>query len=154
MSKTVPVESEGLNRDAKSRRVCVVGLGYVGLPLAVGSDQAGHDVHGYDSLLSTVDQLANDTDPMVEVGDQAVRESDIKFDTDQSLIEGAEVVVIRLVTPITEENDSYLDFVDTIGDEHLPTGAIRGMLATTIKEAGCVPRSPSSTLSNLRTIDA
>jgi len=116
MSKTEPVERGGSNCDVESKRVCIVGLGYVGLPLAVGFDQAGHDVRGYDISPSTVDQLTDGTDPTGDVGDEAVEESAIEFDTDPALVEDAEVVVITVPTPVTDENDPNLDFVEAAGE--------------------------------------
>lgn len=105
--------------------VCVVGLGYVGLPLALGFDQAGHEVRGYDISQSTVDCLQSGEDPTKDVGEEAVQESEIAFSTDPSVIEGAEVVVVTVPTPVTDENDPNLDFVEaaaqTVG-EHMTEG--------------------------------
>ena len=45
--------------DSKTARVCVIGLGYVGLPLGVALGQAGFDVHGIDVSPEKVN-LVND----------------------------------------------------------------------------------------------
>jgi len=134
----------------KQRTVCVVGLGYVGLPLAVGFDGAGHDVKGYDISQSTIDSLERGEDPTKDVGDEAVQETNIAFGTDPSLIEGADVVVITVPTPITDENDPNLDFVEAAGgtvgeymsedtivvlESTVFPGATRKVLAPTIEEA-------------------
>ena len=122
-ASTVDTEIRG---DVESRTICVVGLGYVGLPLTVGFDEAGHDVRGYDISPSTIAQLEDGEDPTGDVGDEAVRKSAIEFDTDPSVIEGADVVVVTVPTPVTDENDPNLDFVEaaaeTVG-EHLSEGA-------------------------------
>ncbi|GAB6878840.1 nucleotide sugar dehydrogenase [Halorubrum gandharaense] len=132
------------------KRVCVVGLGYVGLPLAVGFDRAGHDVRGYDISPATVGRLEAGEDPTGDVGDAAVAEASIEFDTDPALVEGADVVVITVPTPVTDENDPNLDFVEAAGEtvgEHLSEGATvvlestvfpgatREVLAPTVEEA-------------------
>ena len=122
-ASTVDTEIRG---DVESRTICVVGLGYVGLPLTVGFDEAGHDVRGYDISPSTIAQLEDGEDPTGDVGDEAVRKSAVEFDTDPSVIEGADVVVVTVPTPVTDENDPNLDFVEaaaeTVG-EHLSEGA-------------------------------
>ncbi|OYR53893.1 nucleotide sugar dehydrogenase [Halorubrum sp. Ea1] len=125
LGTTKTVEAE---RDGEIATVCVVGLGYVGLPLAVGFDQAGHTVRGYDISPSTIDQLRQGEDPTGDVGDSAVDESDIEFDTDPSVIEDADVVVVTVPTPITNENDPNLDFVEaaskTVGEHLSPGGTV------------------------------
>lgn len=112
-------------RDSKTAIVCVVGLGYVGIPLAVGFDQAGHNVRGYDISSPTVERLRQGKDPTGDVGNKAVHESNIEFDTDPSVIEGANVIVVTVPTPITDENGPNLDFVEaaseTVGN-HLSSG--------------------------------
>ncbi len=110
-----------------SKTVCVVGLGYVGLPLAVGFDKAGHDVRGYDISASTVDQLRDGTDPTNDIGDERIRKSKIKFGTDPELISGSDVVVITVPTPITDDEMPNLEFVESAGrtiGKHLSKGAI------------------------------
>ncbi|MDB2293258.1 nucleotide sugar dehydrogenase [Halorubrum ezzemoulense] len=144
---TTTIES---NQDGGTATICVVGLGYVGLPLAVGFDQAGHTVRGYDISPTTVEQLRHGEDPTGDVGDAAVSESDIEVDTDPAVIEDADVVVVTVPTPVTDENDPNLDFVEqasaTVG-EHLSAGATvvlestvfpgatREIVAPTIEEA-------------------
>ncbi len=127
MSDSGTVTTVESKRDSEIATVCIVGLGYVGLPLAVGFDQAGHSVRGYDISPATVDRLRHGEDPTGDVGDAAVNESDIKFETDPSVIDGADIVVVTVPTPITDENDPNLDFVEaaskTVG-EHLSPGAI------------------------------
>lgn len=138
------------NQDGGPATICVVGLGYVGLPLAVGFDQAGHTVRGYDISPTTVEQLRHGEDPTGDVGDAAVSESEIEVDTDPAVVEDADVVVVTVPTPVTDENDPNLDFVEqasaTVG-EHLSAGATvvlestvfpgatREIVAPTIEEA-------------------
>lgn len=136
--------------EGERRRVCVVGLGYVGLPLAVSFDRAGHEVSGYDISQSTIDRLQRGEDPTNDVSDEVVRESNISFGTNPSLIEGTDVVVVTVPTPITDENDPNLDFVEaaaeTVGEyisegtivvleSTVFPGATREVLAPAIEEA-------------------
>ena len=150
MSKRASTVDTEIRGDVESRTICVVGLGYVGLPLTVGFDEAGHDVRGYDISPSTIAQLEDGEDPTTDIGDTAVRECDAAFDTDPSLIEGADIVVITVPTPVTDENNPNLDFIKAAGETvgaHLSEGATvvlestvfpgatREVLAPTIEEA-------------------
>ncbi len=98
------------------KTICVVGLGYVGLPLAVGFDNAGHNVRGYDISQSTIDRLNRGEDPTKDLGNTAIQTSEIEYDTDPELISGADIVVITVPTPVTEENNPNLDFVEAAGE--------------------------------------
>jgi len=150
MSSEYPETESRDGSKGEQRTICVVGLGYVGLPLAIGFDQAGHEVRGYDISQSTIDRLQRGEDPTKDVGDDTVRKGDITFDTDPSLITGADVVVITVPTPITDENDPNLDFVEAAGKtvgEHMSEdtivvlestvfpGATQEVLAPAVEEA-------------------
>jgi UDP-N-acetyl-D-galactosamine dehydrogenase len=52
---------------ARSERVAVIGLGYVGLPLAVAFAQAGHRVTGFDIDHWRIDELRGGVDRTGEI---------------------------------------------------------------------------------------
>ncbi|MDX5987417.1 nucleotide sugar dehydrogenase [Haloferax mediterranei ATCC 33500] len=133
-----------------TRNVCIVGLGYVGLPLAVGFDQAGHNVRGYDISKATISRLEEGEDPTKDLGDDTIQNSDINFGTDPELITDAEYVIITVPTPVSDEKDPNLDYVKsaarTVGENLSPgstvvlestvfPGATREVLAPVIEEA-------------------
>lgn len=66
-------------------KVCVVGLGYVGLPLAVELDKAGFEVVGYD-----IDQCKVDSADRLS----------IKASTSSETITGSDVVIVCVPTPV------------------------------------------------------
>jgi len=78
----------GASKSPSTARICVVGLGYVGLPLAYEFDAAGHDVSGYDVDDERIRTLESGVDPTGDVGDRAVAESSIRFAADASAIVG------------------------------------------------------------------
>lgn len=105
-----------------TRRISVVGLGYVGLPLAVAFDEAGHDVVGFDIDGSRVERLAAGVDPTDDIGAERIAGSSIEFTDDESTIERAEVVVIALPTPVDDLKNPDLAFVKSGGEmvgEHM-----------------------------------
>ena len=99
--------------DPAETTVCVVGLGYVGLPLAVRFDESGYDVIGYDISQETVDCLSNGTDTTGDLTDEAVADGDVEFTTDPATIEAAEFVLVTVPTPIDENHDPKMDFVES-----------------------------------------
>lgn len=93
--------------------VCIVGLGYVGLPLAEAfSRHLG--VIGYDVDEAKVAELSD-------------MDGGIEFTTDASLIKHADFVIIAVPTPVTKSKDPDLSYVisaaQTIG-QNLKKGAI------------------------------
>ena len=95
--------------------VAVVGLGYVGLPLAVAFDDAGHQVIGYDIDDTRIDRLKAGVDPTDEVGDQPVDRSDVHFSSDAIHLSDADYVIITVPTPVDELGNPNLGAVESAG---------------------------------------
>ena len=93
--------------------VCIVGLGYVGLPLAKAFSEH-FKVIGYDVNEKKVKEL-NDN------------EENIEFTTDPSLIKQADFVIIAVPTPVTKSKEPDLSFVtsaaETVG-KNLKKGSV------------------------------
>lgn len=134
----------------ESKTVCIVGLGYVGLPLASAFDEEGLDVIGFDVDETKVAGLSEGRDPTNEIGDDAVARSGIEFTTDPTPIERADYVIITVPTPVDSMRNPNLDFVEGAGrtvGEHLSAGTTvvlestvypgvtRDVLAPAIEEA-------------------
>src|SRR6056297_2184546 len=108
--------------DARDATICVVGLGYVGLPLAVGFDQEGYSVVGFDVDDGKVATLRDGTDTTGDLGDDAIAESEITYTTDPGEIARADYVTIAVPTPVDDHQQPNLEFVDAAGrtvGEHL-----------------------------------
>lgn len=105
--------------------VCVVGLGYVGLPLAVEFDAEGLGVVGYDVDEAKIDELAAGRDPTDEVGDERIAAGDIHFTSDATQIGDADYVILAVPTPVDELNNPDLRFVESAGEtvgRHMSSG--------------------------------
>lgn len=98
------------------KTICVVGLGYVGLPLATAFDRAGHPVYGYDVSEEKVAALNGGWDPTDEVGDAAISASDMECSTDPAIIAEADVVLIAVPTPVSEDNLPNLSYLEMAGE--------------------------------------
>jgi len=111
---------------ASSPHVSVVGLGYVGLPLAVAL--ARHfPVVGYDISARRVAELREGFDRTDEVPREVLRASALKVTTDDSEIAGSDVFIVTVPTPVTPEKEPDLSAVlgasKTVG-RRLRKGAI------------------------------
>jgi len=105
--------------------VCVVGLGYVGLPLAVAFDDTGRDVVGYDVDRSKVETLRSGNDPTGDVGSGPVADASVRFTAEPDPIEDADYVIITVPTPIDDLENPDLEFVRSAGrtvGEHVTPG--------------------------------
>jgi UDP-N-acetyl-D-galactosamine dehydrogenase len=105
--------------------VCVVGLGYVGLPLAVAFDETGLDVVGYDIDRTKVETLRSGTDPTGGIGDDAVSDASVQFTTTPDPMGSADYVIITVPTPIDDLENPDLGFVRSAGrtiGEHVTRG--------------------------------
>jgi UDP-N-acetyl-D-galactosamine dehydrogenase len=121
MAETGPAAETG----SMAETVAVVGLGYVGLPLAVAFDDVGDDVVGFDVDDERVDALAAGADPTDEVGDHAVAAGDVHYATDPVHLSDADYVVVTVPTPVDDLGNPNLGAVEaaarTVG-EHLSPG--------------------------------
>ncbi|WP_246999646.1 nucleotide sugar dehydrogenase [Halosolutus gelatinilyticus] len=109
---------------AREATICVVGLGYVGLPLAVGFAQSDYRVIGYDVDESTVERLQAGFDTTGDLSNEAVRNDDISYTTDASEIADADYVIVAVPTPIDDADRPDLSYVEsaatTVGSKMKP----------------------------------
>ncbi|MEU6473435.1 nucleotide sugar dehydrogenase [Streptomyces massasporeus] len=86
--------------------ICVLGQGYVGLPLAVRAAEAGHAVTGYEPDRTRCEALAAGSSYVEDIGDdrlRAVLDSDAYYATsDPQDLKGFDIAVITVPTPLTD----------------------------------------------------
>ena len=96
-------------------RVAIIGQGYVGLTIAVGAAEAGHKVVGFDVNKELVSQLNSGISHIEGISDSVLKGflSTNKYtaSTDASVLNGCNVVVIAVPTPLTEARNPDLSFV-------------------------------------------
>ncbi|ELY37688.1 nucleotide sugar dehydrogenase [Natronorubrum tibetense] len=112
--------------DGTQTQLCVVGLGYVGLPLAQAFDSVGHDVWGVDIDAEKVATLEAGVDPTGDVGNDAIAASEIEFTTEPGLVAEAEIVIVAVPTPVDDLEKPDLGLVEAAGETigaHLQPGA-------------------------------
>ena len=106
---------------AKTARVGILGLGYVGLPLAVEFGKAGFHVTGIDVLVEKVDQLNGGRSYIQDVSDEAVGElttaRKLNATTDFSIIHELDTINIAVPTPLRKTKDPDMSYVVSAAEE-------------------------------------
>ena len=83
-------------------RLSVVGLGYVGLPLAIAFGKK-LDVIGFDINSEKIKTYKSGIDPTNEVGDKAVKNSTVIFTNDESKLKECNFHIVAVPTPTNED---------------------------------------------------
>ncbi|MGD0018329.1 MAG: nucleotide sugar dehydrogenase [Candidatus Limnocylindrales bacterium] len=97
------------------RRIGVIGLGYVGLPLALGFHEAGLKVVGVDASPTRVNELRDGRSPIDDIEDvrlEAALDGGITFviaDEAKKPLSDCDAIVICVPTPITQSKDPDLE---------------------------------------------
>ena len=99
----------------KTAVVGIVGLGYVGLPLAVAFSHAGFKVVGFDIQQKRVDLVNKGQSYIADVGSErlsaAVERSMLEATTDQSRLKEVDAILICVPTPLTTTKEPDLSYV-------------------------------------------
>lgn len=82
--------------------VTVVGMGFVGIPLSLAFDGAGHEVTGYDIDRERVVSLRDGVDPTAEVDGETLADCSVTFTYDATVLEDSDYVLITVPTPTDE----------------------------------------------------
>lgn len=86
----------------------VVGLGYVGLPLAVAFSKK-FNVIGFDTKVSRIEQLNKDIDKTLEVDTKDLENNNnLLFTSNIELLRGCNYIVVTVPTPVTDSNEPDL----------------------------------------------
>jgi UDP-N-acetyl-D-glucosamine/UDP-N-acetyl-D-galactosamine dehydrogenase len=94
------------------KKISVIGLGYVGLPLAVELGKK-FDVIGFDTNRRKLDSYLSGKDVTCEVGDEAIKNTTILFTDDESHLRDSKFHIVAVPTPIN--SDKTPDLTPVIG---------------------------------------
>jgi len=122
---TLPqIAEERLERlEARTARIGVIGLGYVGLPLSLLLSEAGFCVTGFDIDSKKVTDLEDGRSyifriPSVEI--QSAREQGFRATADFSRISDQDAVIMCVPTPLTEHREPDLSFIENTARSAAP----------------------------------
>jgi len=111
----------------QDRRLAVIGLGYVGLPLAISFVEAGLPVEGIDAYQGRVDELNAGSSPIDDITDDrlaaALRDGLRVLSPKQADLAAADAVFVCVPTPITSTKDP--DLAPVLAAAETIRGALR-----------------------------
>jgi len=114
----------------------VIGLGYVGLPLAIEAANSTLRVAGYDINKIVVDNLNNSLSHVEDISDQTLNDAlakELSFTSDPKVLGESEYIVISVPTPLTDYQPdlSYVEAASKSIGENLKKGQVVILESTT-----------------------
>ncbi len=105
----------------KTAEIGVVGLGYVGLPLALAFAEAGFYVTGIDTEKGRVNKITRGISYLLDIESprlkKAVRSGHLKTTTSQSVLRRMDAIIICVPTPLTKTKEPDLTYIINAGNE-------------------------------------
>lgn len=95
-----------------STKLAVIGLGYVGMPIAVRFAQKGIQVIGFDINSEKVELYRHGSDPTGEIGGEEIRNTSVQFTSDESELHSAGFFIVAVPTPVNTDHTPDLDPVE------------------------------------------
>lgn len=83
-------------------KIAVIGLGYVGMPLAVAFSKKV-DTIGFDVDDELIKMYQNGIDPTNEVGDEVIQNCNVLFTNDETKLAAVRLFIIAVPTPISKD---------------------------------------------------
>lgn len=128
----------------KEEKLSVIGLGYVGLPIAAAFAKK-INVIGFDLNREKIARYQRGIDPTCEIGNDAVRTSSIEFTSDESKLQEARFHIVAVPTPINQDKTPDLAPVESathIVGRNLKKGSVVVFESTVypgVTEKICIP---------------
>lgn len=85
-------------------KLALVGLGYVGMPIAVAFAKKGLNVIGFDLNENKIELYNAGIDPTKEVGDDAIKHTTVDFTADESKLKTAKFLIVAVPTPVNSDH--------------------------------------------------
>jgi UDP-N-acetyl-D-galactosamine dehydrogenase len=128
----------------KEEKIAVIGLGYVGMPIAVAFAKKV-DVIGFDLNEKKIELYKSGVDPTNEVGNEGIKRTTVEFTADESKLKEAKFHIVAVPTPINSDKTPDLSPVEgasKIVGRNLTKGSIVVYESTVypgVTEDICVP---------------
>ena len=103
------------------RKISVIGLGYVGLPVAIAFAEAGFKVVGFDTNTNRINELKEGYDKTFEVENRRLNSPNVTYTDKAEDIRQANFHIITVPTPITNTNEPDISYLirasETVGKQ-------------------------------------
>ena len=97
----------------KQENLALVGLGYVGMPIAVAFAKKVLNVIGFDLNKEKIELYKSGKDPTKEVGDETIKNTTVEFTADENRLKEAKFIIVAVPTPVN--TDHTPDLTPVIG---------------------------------------
>ncbi len=94
-------------------KLSLIGLGYVGMPIAHAFAKKGINVIGFDLNKEKIELYKSGVDPTKEVGDEEIKNTKIQFTSDENALKKAKFHIVAVPTPVN--TDHTPDLTPVIG---------------------------------------
>lgn len=127
-----------------NKTICVIGLGYVGLPLSVEFAKK-YNVIGFDVDREKINELKNGLDTTGEVNKDELSNENLVFTSDPGKIKESDFVIVAVPTPVLKSKIPDLNYVKSASKlvgENIKKGAIVVFESTVypgVTEEVCAP---------------
>lgn len=128
----------------KEEAISLVGLGYVGMPIAVAFAKKTR-VIGFDLNSEKISLYKNGIDPTKEVGDKVIQNTSVEFTSNAEDLKKAKFHIVAVPTPVNEDHTPDLTPVESaskIVGQNLTAGSIVVFESTVypgVTEEICIP---------------
>ena len=89
---------------AKEESISLIGLGYVGMPIAHAFAKKGLNVIGFDLNKEKIDLYRSGIDPTKEVGDEEIRKTKVNFTSTETDLRKAKFHIVAVPTPVNADH--------------------------------------------------
>jgi UDP-N-acetyl-D-glucosamine dehydrogenase len=96
---------------SKTAKIAIVGLGYVGLPLAVEFSKAGFKTIGIDIDEGKIETITSGSSYMLDVTAEDLKDIKLSATTDFKNLEDVDISIICVPTPLSETKEPDLSYV-------------------------------------------
>ena len=130
---------------AKEEKLSLVGLGYVGMPIAVAFANKGINVVGFDLNEKKIELYKSGVDPTNEVGDEAITNTTVDFTADEKKLREAKFHIVAVPTPVNTDHTPDLTPVEGASEilgRNLTKGSVVVFESTVypgVTEDVCIP---------------
>ncbi len=95
----------------KKSSLALVGLGYVGMPIAVAFSEHIPTI-GFDINEEKISKYKAGTDPTNEVGDEGIRNCSVEFTSDEKRLKDSSFIIVAVPTPVNTDHTPDLSPVE------------------------------------------
>ena len=88
----------------REEKLSLIGLGYVGMPIAVAFAKKGIDVVGFDLNKEKIKLYKNGIDPTKEVGNETIKNTEVFFTSDEAELRKAKFHIVAVPTPVNMDH--------------------------------------------------